>query len=204
MTVSAAALDSTARRLLHDAACRRLAALLFAPPDENRARELRALADEIADPALIAAARQALSEADPAVYHSTFGPGGPVSLRQVTHSLHVTPGALLAELAIHYEAFGYHPTDGEPPDHIAVETDFTAFVLMKQAYALASGEADRARDFAGAEKNFAGRHLGILSEAVMKDLRLFPIPYMIAAGEWLAEQVGPHMISESPSGTPSQ
>lgn len=189
MTGPITAIDSTARRLLHDAACRRLAAVLFAPPGEAWSRETTALAREIEDPVLTAAARQALSEADPAVYHSTFGPGGPVSLRQVTHALHVTPGALLAELALFYQAFGYQPDAAEPPDHLAVETDFTAFLLMKQSYALACGRADRAGAIAQAGERFAAQHLRILIGAVIKGLRLFPIPYMIAAAEWLAERV---------------
>ncbi len=190
MTGPIAALDSEPRRLLHDAACRRLAAILFAPPGEHWARETAALAREIEDPVLTAAARQALSEADPALYHSTFGPGGPVSLRQVTHALHVTPGALLAELAVFYQAFGYQPDPAEPPDHLAVETDFTAFLLLKQSYALTCGRDDRARAIAQAEERFAARHLGILIGAVIKGLRRFPIPYMLATVEWLAERVG--------------
>lgn len=197
MTAPLAALDPTARQLLHDAACRRLAALLFAPPGKLWSAETAALADEISDPVLAAAARQALREADPAVYHSTFGPGGPVSLREVTHSLHVTPGSLLAELAVHYEAFGYQPAAGEPPDHLAVETDFTAFLRMKRSYALMCGETESALMIAEAEENFTARHLGILIDAVRRQLRRFPIPYIITAGEWLAERVGPR----SPAGT---
>ncbi len=185
MTASITALSSTARRLLHDAACRRLAALLFAPPDGLWTQETSSLIREISAPSLATAARQALQQADPAVYHSTFGPGGPVSLREVAHSLCVTPGALLAELAVYYEAFGYQPPEGEPPDHLAVEIDFTAFLRLKQAYALTGGETRQAGVLARAEQDFVTRHLGILVEAVLKRLQTYPIPYLTLAGNWL-------------------
>lgn len=74
---------------------------------------------------------------------------------------------------------------------------------MKQSYALTCGESDLARTIAQARESFSARHLGILIEAVIKGLRLFPIPYMIATGEWLAERVGFDSARAASGGPPS-
>lgn len=62
---------------------------------------------------------------------------------------------------------------------------------MKRSFALTCGETESALMIAQAKEIFTARHVGILIDAILIRLRRFPIPYMIAVGEWLAERLGP-------------
>ena len=64
-----------------------LLARLFECPTERWRREVTALAGEIDDPALQAAARATLDAATEGQYHSVFGPGGPASAQEAVFSV---------------------------------------------------------------------------------------------------------------------
>jgi TorA maturation chaperone TorD len=151
------------RELLEDAAGWRLIALLFECPTAGWHDQVAALAAEIADPDLRAAAAAAQSEASEGVYHSIFGPGGPAPPREVSHRRLVEFGGLLSELQAHYNAFAYQPRTLEPADHISVEAGFIAYLRLKEAYALACDDTEHAAITAEAAQRFLEDHLAALA-----------------------------------------
>ena len=67
--------------LLREAAEWRLISLLFECPNEEWQAQVAALAAEITDADLKAAAVAAREEAGEGIYHTIFGPGGPAAPR---------------------------------------------------------------------------------------------------------------------------
>ena len=76
MTTATAA-ATTQNQLLGEAAEWRLLGLLFECPLPNWREQMDALAAEVVDADLKAAAEAARLEASEGLYHSIFGPGGP-------------------------------------------------------------------------------------------------------------------------------
>lgn len=67
----------------------------------------------------------------------------------------------LGDIRGFYEAFGVRPRPGgERPDHIACELEFLAHVALKEATALATGDAERSALCREAAARFLGDHLG--------------------------------------------
>jgi nitrate reductase assembly molybdenum cofactor insertion protein NarJ len=176
--------------LLRESARWRLLGLLFEEPSDAWRDEVPRLAAEADDETLAACACLALREADRGLYHSTFGPGGPVSPREVHHDTTLSPGGLLAELQTYYRAFGYEPTCPEAPDHIAVEAGFVAFLRLKQAYALANGLGAQAEIAAAATHRFLSEHLALMAEPLARSLSRSGIAYLAASAEALGARVG--------------
>ena len=82
-------------------------------------------------------------------------------------------GAVLADLAGFYRAFGYpfESGTGEKPDHIAVELQFVSFMFAKEAHALASGDTDTADVVSGARVMFLSDHLALWVTAIADSLK---------------------------------
>jgi TorA maturation chaperone TorD len=177
--------------LLREAAAWRLIALLFECPRDGWREQLAALAAEAQDPRLTTAAEAAQQEASEGLHHSLFGPGGPVSPREVTYHLGVQMGYLLSELNAYYDAFAYRPDTTEAADHLAVESGFMAYLAFKQAYALASGDAEHARVTAEAAARFRTDHLAAMADRVGRALEIGGPPYLALAGLVLRERTGP-------------
>lgn len=67
----------------------------------------------------------------------------------------------MADIAGFYKAFGvHHEASGERPDHLALELDFMHLLCMKEAVALADGNAEAAAVCAEAQTKFIAEHLG--------------------------------------------
>ena len=180
-----------ADRLLHDAAAWRLIGLLFECPQPGWLDQVTALGRESRDERLKTAAETAGTEASEGLHHSLFGPGGPVSPREVTYSNGVQLGYLLSELNAYYEAFAYRPTTIEPEDHLSVEAGFMAYLALKQAYALASDDTAGAQVSSDAAALFKADHLGRMVEPIARALEVGGPPYLVLAAQALYERVGP-------------
>lgn len=190
MSGAAPALTPDQERLLRDAGAWRLIGLLFECPVGDWGRQIEALAAETDDPDLREAAALAQTQASEGLYHAIFGPGGPVSPREVTYLGGVQLGYLLAELDAYYTAFAYQPHTQEPHDHVSVEANFMAYLRMKQAYALASGDADGAAISADAAAGFRAEHLSLMAQPIGEALRAGSVPYLAAAGRALLLRAG--------------
>lgn len=191
MTVNVSAPDPLVRSLLHDAARWMLLGRLFECPDDRWRRDLAAVAAEVEDEELRAAVRAALDEATEGGYHSVFGPGGPAPPREASYCESIELGSLMSELAAYYEAFGYHPSAREAPDHVAVEVGFLAYLRLKQAHALAEGDADRAGITADTAERFRADHLAVLAAPLAAVLAESDIDHLVQASALLGAWVGP-------------
>lgn len=157
------------RDALLRAADLRLIGLLFERPSETRRRHVTALGEECTDAGLRELAR-AMAEVDEGSYQSVFGSGGPVSPRQAAYIGRRDPARAMAEVSELYGAFGFTPAPGEPPDHVATEAGFAAFLYMKEAYAVSQGNTEAAEITAAARKTFLEDHLRLLANGLARRL----------------------------------
>jgi len=183
-------MDAKALVLLKEAAEWRLIGLLFECPEDGWREQVTALAAGTTDARLQEAAA-ACGEATAGLYHTTFGPGGPAAVREVSHREGVLPGPTLAELYTLYEAFAYKPAISEPPDHVAVETGFVAYLRFKEAYARLLGDREKEEICANASRTFIDEHLTALAHPLADALAESGITYLALAGEALRSRVGP-------------
>ena len=190
---------SEERKLLAQAAEWRLLSILFEYPSAGWHDRLSAIEADIDDPRLLEAAEAAKEQASEGIHHSIFGPGGPVSPREATYTNGVQLGYLLAELSAFYSAFAYAPVTPEPADHVAIEAGFIAYLRVKQAYALASGNAEQAAVTEHAAADFLGEHLRTMAEPVAQALESVAPPYLAMAGKLLLERAGPRATPFVPS-----
>jgi nitrate reductase assembly molybdenum cofactor insertion protein NarJ len=190
-------LDARQRELLNEAAEWRLISLLLDCPAEGWPENVAGLAAEVRDPELRRAAEAAQGEVSPGAYHSLFGPGGPVAPREVSHRRRLEFGTLLAELQSYYDAFGYQPQTLEPADHITVETGFLAYLKLKECYALACNDSERAAIAAEAAERFLQDHLAGLALPVAAALERSGIGYLECAAKALCARV-PKVAPELP------
>lgn len=177
-------------QLLGEAAEWRLLGLLFECPTGRWRDEIAALAGEVPSDALRAAAVAIDEGATEGQYHSVFGPGGPAPPREATYRDTVELGSLMSDLAVYYDAFGFAPRSDEPPDHIAVEIGFVAYLKLKEAYALAEGDDERVALAARAASQFISDHLARLASPLAQTLRHSHLEYLAQASRILAERVG--------------
>ena len=193
-------LCAESRALIAEAAEWRLLALLFEYPGDEWRRQVAALAYEVSQPELGTAAKGAQREACEGLHIALFGPGGPVSLREVTYLGGVQLGYLMAELSAIYEAFGYQPQTEEALDHLSVEAGFQSYLKLKQAYALQCADAEHAAIVSEACANFVKDHLVMVAEPItLKLLELAP-EYLVHAGRFLMERIGPRPHTSYPLG----
>jgi nitrate reductase assembly molybdenum cofactor insertion protein NarJ len=177
--------------VLRESAQWRLLGRLFECPDDRWREEIAALAGELDDSELAAAVAAARVEATEGQYHSVFGPGGPAPPREATYHDTLELGSLMSELALYYESFGYAPRVNEPPDHVAVEIGFVAFLKLKEAYALAIADHDHAERASLAAAQFVRDHLAMMAVPLATVLAASPLEYLAIASRVLAGRVGP-------------
>lgn len=187
------ALAPPLQALLREAAEWRLTGLLLECPSPAWRERLKAVAPEVDDPDLREAAHLALEQASEGLYHSTFGPGGPAPPREATHRDTLQLGYLMSELEAFYTSFGYQPEAAsfEPPDHIAVEAGFAAYLKFKEAYAGACGDEDAAENARTACAEFVVEHLASTAAPMSAMLAASGVPYLEATGRALARRAGP-------------
>jgi nitrate reductase assembly molybdenum cofactor insertion protein NarJ len=185
-------------RLAREAAEWRLLSLLFECPTGNWREQISALMHEVADTELKSAAEDALKEASEGLFHHTFGPGGPAPPREATYHQTVQLGYLMSELQAYYNAFAFHPVTAEPPDHVAVETEFIAYLKLKEAYALACHDEERAATACDSTQQFLKEHLANIAQPLADHLEGSDITYLAKAGHALLRRVGPPAIAVSP------
>jgi nitrate reductase assembly molybdenum cofactor insertion protein NarJ len=173
------------RELLREAAEWSLISLLLMPPEEDWEEQIVAIASEAGDPGLRNTAEAACQEADRALYHTLFGPGGVVRPRAVSHSPGAMPEKMLSQPRGFYQAFGYGPRVKEPPDHVAVMTGFVAYLRLKQAM----GGPRQARKAAEALVRFIGEHLECPAQSLARDLEPWGVSYVACAAQALVGKV---------------
>ncbi len=183
--------DSLTRHLLEDAAYWRLVGLLLERPRGDAWRaQAEALAREVHDEALAAAA-QAAAEADEGRYLAAIGPGGRISGREVGHDKATDPGRLLSELQAHYAAFHFEPQSEEPPDHVSVEAGFVGYLRLKEAFARAGGETEAAEVTAQTTARFLDEHVSTWAGPLAEALHDAADPHLAAAAQAAFRRVGP-------------
>jgi hypothetical protein len=155
---------------LREAARWRLAALLLERPRAGWLDEVRALACEVHDPDLRAAASSAAAATE-GDYLALLGPGGAVPAREIAYRRGRDPGWLLSDVARFYEAFAYRPRVEDPPDHLSVEAGFVGYLWLKEAIALSLANADAASVTAAARRDFVAEHLAGVAAAFARALR---------------------------------
>ena len=191
--------------LIREAAEWRLLARLFECPNAEWDADIQQLASEVPAEDLRAAVEAASQGvATPAQYHSLFGPGGPAPPREASYRESLELGSLMSELAGYYDAFGYAPGDGEPPDHVAVETGFIAYLKLKEAYALAMDDWDHAAVTAAASARFRADHLANVAAPLARILEGSPLEYLARASRVLAFRVGPTPRVRLPMAQPAE
>jgi nitrate reductase assembly molybdenum cofactor insertion protein NarJ len=189
--MSNAVLSEREIALVQEAAEWRLLSLLFECPTSEWRAQVNALMQEIGDAELKSAAQDALEEASEGLFHHTFGPGGPAPPREATYHQTVQLGYLMSELQAYYNAFAFHPVTSEPPDHVSVETGFMAYLKMKEAYALACQNEERAATASESAHRFLHEHLANMAQPFANHLEGSDIPYLAKAGAALLRRVGP-------------
>jgi nitrate reductase assembly molybdenum cofactor insertion protein NarJ len=188
---NAEVVDERALPLLREAAHWRLISMLLACPQDDWRSHVTALAAEVTDEQLQQAATAMAEEASEGLYHTTFGPGGPAAPREVSHREYIVPGPSLSDLVAFYNAFAFCPATNEPPDHVAVEADFIAYLRLKEAYALARGDQEQACIAADAARRFLEDHLSSIAAPLAQSLAASGITYLQLAADALFSRVGP-------------
>jgi nitrate reductase assembly molybdenum cofactor insertion protein NarJ len=184
-------LDRPVEQLLREAAEWRLIGLLLECPGPGWSARVSGLAGEVTDPDLVEAAELAGQQASEGLYHSTFGPGGPAPPREASHRDTLQLGYLVSELEAFYAAFGYLPSSCEPPDHVAVEAGFVAYLKFKEAFAAACGDSDAAEIADQACREFLQEHVASTAEPLQSMLEASDVPYLAAVGRALGRRAGP-------------
>jgi nitrate reductase assembly molybdenum cofactor insertion protein NarJ len=176
----------------------RLISLLFECPGPQWREQVTALMQEVDDVELQSASQDALEEAGEGLFHHTFGPGGPAPAREATYHQTVQLGYLMSELQAYYNAFAFHPATAEAPDHVSVEAGFIAYLKMKEAYALASQDEERAATTSESAQQFIEDHLTNLAQPLTERLGGSGIGYLATASAALLRRVGPQKVVLSP------
>lgn len=171
-----------------EAARWRLLGLLFERPRPGWRAEVAALAGEVRDPALAPIADAARAEREER-YLALLGPGAPVSPREVAWRGLADPGWVLADLRRFYDAFAYRPRAEDPPDHVAVEAGFVAYLLLKEEAARAAGDEAAARTTAVARDAFVATHLAPMAAPLARALAACGDSPVAAAAALLAARV---------------
>ena len=187
----AADVEPRLRDLLSQATAWRLLGLLFERPREGWQEELENLCREFPDAEITSAVKAARDEASEGLYFALLGPGGAVSAREVSYRGMEDPGHIMADISAFYDAFAFQPETEEAPDHLAVEAAFLGYLCLKEAYALARGNAEEAEVAANAAACFREAHLSLLGWPVAERLEAIGVRYLSLAATALAGHTGP-------------
>jgi nitrate reductase assembly molybdenum cofactor insertion protein NarJ len=179
-----------------------LLGVLFERPRPRWRTELSALAGEVADPALRAAAELVRAGTEGA-YLAALGPGGACSPREVAYCGLRDPGWVLADLARYYRAFGYGPRAEDPLDHVAVEVGFVAYLHLKEALARDGGDDDAAAVTAAARAGFVSEHLAVMAGPLARRLGASGAGHLAAAADLLAARVPASPVAEGAGAGPT-
>jgi hypothetical protein len=177
------------RDLLASAQSWLLMSRLFERPRPAWRDDVGRLAAAVDDPELTDVARLA-REASEGGYLAAFGPSGVVSPREVGHAGMRDPGQLLAELRVRYDAVLFRRAAQNTIDHVAVEAGLVAYVRLREAYARAEGDLERAAIAAEAAEAFIADHLREVGEPMAARLDGVAEPYLARAARLLADRVG--------------
>jgi nitrate reductase assembly molybdenum cofactor insertion protein NarJ len=183
--------DSRVAGLLGEAAEWRLLGLLFEYPTPEWRSRVSALLPDLRRRELRALAKAALQQSSEGLHIALFGPGGTTPAREAAYAGGVQLGYLMSELAAYYEAFAYRPVIDEAEDHFSVEAGFIAFLKLKQAAAVASGDDEHAEVTADAVKEFLKDHLAVVAEPLLKKMEMFAPEFLIEAGRIVLHHAGP-------------
>jgi hypothetical protein len=175
-------------RCIAAAAAWRLLGLLLERPRAGWHAEVAALALEVADPGLRAAA-QAAQTATEGEYLHFVGPGGIASPRAVAYGGYQDPGRVLAEIAEFYKAFAFQPRAEDPIDHVAVAAGFVGYLALKEAFAAASGNKAAATMTAEARQRFVETYLAMMAHPFAERLALAGPSYLMDVAQALAARV---------------
>jgi nitrate reductase assembly molybdenum cofactor insertion protein NarJ len=148
----------------------RLLGLLLERPRPGWADEVRALAAEVADGTVRAAATRGADEGGEGRYLALLGPGGLASPREAAYLGLRDPGWALADLARYYDAFAFAPRREDPADHLAVEVGFVAYLHLKEAFAIETGDEEAAAVTAAARERFVAEHVARLAHPLAERL----------------------------------
>lgn len=173
------------RRAMADALNWRLIGLLLERPRSGWLEEAETLAAETRDKQLKDAVRAARGATE-GTYLSLFAEGGFVSPRETTWRHREDPGQILADIAGFYEAFAFRPRAEDPLDHVAVEAGFIGYLCLKEARAIAHGDAESAATTASARRRFIADHLGHFAEEWASRVSATGVPHLSAAAEAIA------------------
>ncbi len=183
-------LDPAVRNLLVDAAAWHALEMLFQCPSPEWKRRLGDLRLEVSEPDLANAMDWAVEEASEGIFHWILGPGGPAPAREVSYRDMVQLGYLMSELTTYYDAFDFQPVTKEAPDHISVEAGFMGFLRLKEAYALACGDEERASIARQAAEHFLREHISYIAEPLSAALDHSGERYLEQAGRALLRRAG--------------
>jgi hypothetical protein len=172
-----------------EAAAWRLLGLLFERPRPERNAAIDAIAREVADPELRAAAEHA-SDVREGAYLTALGPGGIVSPREASYRGTEDPAAVLSDLAAFYSAFAFTPDAEDPIDHVAVEAGFAGYLKLKEAYALARLDLDHAAAVAESFDRFLRDHLNAMAGPFARRLERAEAGPLAAAARCLVARAG--------------
>jgi nitrate reductase assembly molybdenum cofactor insertion protein NarJ len=170
--------------LIAEAAAWRLASLLLERPRPQWFSEIAELAAEVNEQKLCSSAAET-KEATEELYHRLFGPGGPISPREVSYCGMEDPGQVMAQLANFYQAFSFTPRREESIDHIAVEAGFVGYLFLKEAYANMQGDGASGDITKEARERFIKDHLQRCAQGIVNRLGDLP-PYLNDVLSWLA------------------
>jgi hypothetical protein len=106
----------------------------------------------------------------------------------------------MSELSAFYDAFGYKPQTAEALDHLSVEAGFLSYLKLKLAYAQECGDAEHAAIVSEASADFVKEHLAQVAEPVARMLESLAPEYLVHAGRYLFERVGPRPQTSYPLG----
>ena len=190
------------RDLLSEAATWRLLGLLLERPRDGWWRQVDELSQEFSDPELIAATDAAREEAAEGLYLALLGPGGVVSPREVSYRGMEDPGRILADLRAFYEAFAFNPRTEEAADHLSVEAGFLGYLRLKEVFARAQGENEKAAIAADAASGFRTDHLAVYAQSFAERVEKTGVGYLTLAARSLARLAGPPEPAATDAGLP--
>jgi nitrate reductase assembly molybdenum cofactor insertion protein NarJ len=101
------------------------------------------------------------------------------------------PGRILADLKAFYEAFAFSPRTEEAADHLSVEAGFLGYLRLKEAFARAQGEDEKAATAADAASRFGADHLAAYAQLFAARVEKTGVCYLTLAARALARRAGP-------------